>query len=1116
MVLSLMPTIALADDSAAETIEDAILYTINDGGELEYNVTHAAPVSDTVAVSGEGLDSLAELEAVMGEVDKPAVALGTDPGQRTIGKAVTADLGLDADGSVVSITVTDISERPIVGISWKKDTIGTDYQGFAEAYERNGAIAVYLPQVHNAEEAQEVLSQIDGIFFTGGEDWNPSLYDEVQSPHGSSGWNDARDTSDINLMQQAVEMDVPLFAVCRGEQGFNVAMGGGLIQDIPYYLGQKVISGEIDASRVTRVMSGAIPSTVEGYENLSDEIKQPVRDTGYTYYDEDYQKIGKTYLGYNEDTQSYEYADYDTGCEEGHLRVNIDGLIHSGAPSYHELEAKNDGIGVSEDSKWLYDIVGDTTIDLVATAHHQAVNPEKLGDGLTIVARSSDGIVEAIEHQDNLFALAIQWHPERDALGDSSTAVKNDRDPDNDLCNAFLRELVKYAGINRSRTVAEIVEDAILYTINDDGELEYNVTHSAPVADDVTVSGRSITSLAALVNTMGEIDKPEPVLSTDTSSRTIGKAVTADLGLNANGEIIEITVSSVDIRPVVGISWKKNTVGKDYQGFAEAFERNGAIAVFLPQITDAESAREVLSDVNGIFVTGGEDWNPSLYDEEAYIHGSSGWNDARDTSDINLMQQAIEMDVPMLAVCRGEQGFNVAMGGGLIQDIPTYLGQKVKAGEIDESRVTVLQDTVWVNEGGTWVQGACTAEGAPHYRVVVDGLVHSGGTGYHVLDAGTDGIGISEDSKWLYDIVGDTTIDVVATAHHQAVNPEKLGDGLTIVAKSSDGIVEAIEHQDSLFALALQWHPERDALGDSRGVDVDNDLCNALLGSLVEYASVHYERENPTGSYTGGGSSSGSSGGSSSSSVTYTVSVSDTENGTVTVSPKSAKAGATVTITVKPDAGFELASIEVTDQNGSGITVKGDDRTYTFAMPKSSATVTASFQAGAASAEGLPFTDVSDDFWAYDAIEWAYENGYMNGKTATTFQPDGSVTRQQLWMILARLSGANPADMAEARTWAMSTGVSDGSDPGTAVSRQQMVTMLYRYAGLMGYTVSGTADLASYPDSASVSGYAQDAMSWSVANGIVAGTASGTLDPAGTATRAQFSVILMRFCEKMA
>ncbi|MCQ4765732.1 gamma-glutamyl-gamma-aminobutyrate hydrolase family protein, partial [Cloacibacillus evryensis] len=89
----------------------------------------------------------------------------------------------------------------------------------------------------------------------GGEDWNPALYNEKQTPHGSSGWNDARDTSDINLMQQAVALEVPMLAVCRGEQGFNVAMGGGLIQDIPYSLGQKVLAGEIDASRVTGVLS---------------------------------------------------------------------------------------------------------------------------------------------------------------------------------------------------------------------------------------------------------------------------------------------------------------------------------------------------------------------------------------------------------------------------------------------------------------------------------------------------------------------------------------------------------------------------------------------------------------------------------------------------------------------------------------------------------------------------------------------------------------------------------------------------------------------------------------------------------------------------------------------
>lgn len=78
-----------------------------------------------------------------------------------------------------------------------------------------------------------------------------------------------------------------------------------------------------------------------------------------------------------------------------------------------------------------------------------------------------------------------------------------------------------------------------------------------------------------------------------------------------------MTVKTVSDRPVIGISWKKDSIGSDYKGFAEAFERNGAIAVFLPQITDAASAQEVLSRVDGVFVTGGEDWNPKLYNQEA-------------------------------------------------------------------------------------------------------------------------------------------------------------------------------------------------------------------------------------------------------------------------------------------------------------------------------------------------------------------------------------------------------------------------------------------------------------------------------------------------------------------
>ena len=116
--------------------------------------------------SGFDIDTVEDLKTVMGVADAPKVQLGTSTGLRTLEYAVTANLGFDEDGDIAQIEITDVNERPIVGISWKKDNIGSDYQGFAEAFERNGAYAVYLPQVHNADEAREVLSQIDGIFMT--------------------------------------------------------------------------------------------------------------------------------------------------------------------------------------------------------------------------------------------------------------------------------------------------------------------------------------------------------------------------------------------------------------------------------------------------------------------------------------------------------------------------------------------------------------------------------------------------------------------------------------------------------------------------------------------------------------------------------------------------------------------------------------------------------------------------------------------------------------------------------------------------------------------------------------------------------------------------------------
>ena len=257
----------------------------------------------------------------------------------------------------------------------------------------------------------------------------------------------------------------------------------------------------------------------------------------------------------------------------------------------------------------------------------------------------------------------------------------------------------------------------------------------------------------------------------------------------------------------------------------------------------------------------------------------------------------------------------------------------------------------------------------------------------------------------------------------------------------------------------------------------------------------------------GGSSSSGSS------STTYSPSLDVSDGGTIKVSPRTPEAGDKVTITPDPDRGYEVDEVIVTDRDGDEIRVTANrDGTYTFTQPRGRVTIEVTFvRAG----ESVFFDDVPASFWAYDEIAWAYDNGYVNGTSATTFSPNSSITRQQVWMILARLSGTSPASMAAAREWAMANNISDGTNPGNAVTRQQLVALLYRYAQMMGYDNGAREALTSFPDAGTVSGYAQEPMQWSVANGIVAGTSAGTLNPAGTATRAQFAVILYRFWDQV-
>ena len=161
----------------------------------------------------------------------------------------------------------------------------------------------------------------------------------------------------------------------------------------------------------------------------------------------------------------------------------------------------------------------------------------------------------------------------------------------------------------------------------------------------------------------------------------------------------------------------------------------------------------------------------------------------------------------------------------------------------------------------------------------------------------------------------------------------------------------------------------------------------------------------------------------------------------------------------------------------------------------------------------FPFADVSVNAWYYEAVKYVYENGIMNGMDRYSFQPNGTLTRAMIWTMLARLDGVDTEGganwYAKAQEWAKATGVSDGENPTGEVTREQLITMLWRYAGSPTYT----ADLSGYVDTADISSWAGQAMCWAVATGVIEGDENAALTPKADTTRAQAAAMLMRAIE---
>ena len=255
------------------------------------------------------------------------------------------------------------------------------------------------------------------------------------------------------------------------------------------------------------------------------------------------------------------------------------------------------------------------------------------------------------------------------------------------------------------------------------------------------------------------------------------------------------------------------------------------------------------------------------------------------------------------------------------------------------------------------------------------------------------------------------------------------------------------------------------------------------------------------------------------SSPSYGVSAPATDNGTVSVSPKNASAGTTVTVTVEPDSGYVLGDLRVTDKNGDDVKLTGQGNgKYTFTMPAGGAEVSADF---VKETKANPFTDVPSGAYYYDAVLWAAENGVTDGVTATLFAPDAPCTRAQIVTFLWRAAGSPepvgtsaftdvPANAyyAKAVAWAVENGITTGTSdttfsPDAPCTRGQSVTFLYRARK---GAASASANFTDVPAGT----YYAAPVAWAVENGITNGTGKTTFSPDAPCTRAEIVTFLYR------
>lgn len=260
-----------------------------------------------------------------------------------------------------------------------------------------------------------------------------------------------------------------------------------------------------------------------------------------------------------------------------------------------------------------------------------------------------------------------------------------------------------------------------------------------------------------------------------------------------------------------------------------------------------------------------------------------------------------------------------------------------------------------------------------------------------------------------------------------------------------------------------------------------------------------------------------------------TLEIAETAHGAVVVSTAQPDYGEVVTIVPQPESGYVVEAVTVTDADGEALAVAAlEDGSYQFTQPRGTVTISVTF--AKKPVEPLPFVDVAAEDWYGDAVAAVYAQGLMMGTAEDTFAPELVATRGMVVSILHRLAGS-PTVSAEvfedvtaddwygqAVAWAASEGIASGTSaetfsPNAAVTREQLAAFLCNFAAQQGVDTTACSDLSNFDDAAAVSDWAQDAVSWAHAEGLLAGTSATTLSPQGEATRAQLAAMLVRFSD---